>query len=61
MSQHRLHARCERRFHYFGMGGNFVAAMSDTLLVEEAMARVDLTVHVSTKLNHPHVAHGPRH
>jgi molybdopterin-dependent oxidoreductase alpha subunit len=43
---------------FFGMGGNFVSAMPDTLVVEEAMARAGLTVHVSTKLNRSHLAHG---
>jgi molybdopterin-dependent oxidoreductase alpha subunit len=43
---------------FFGMGGNFVSAMSDTLVVEEAMRGAALTVHVSTKLNRSHVAHG---
>ena len=41
-----------------GMGGNFVAAMSDTEVTEDAMRRADLTVHVSTKLNRSHVVHG---
>lgn len=43
---------------FFGMGGNYVSAMSDTLVVERAMAKADLTVHVSTKLNRSHLAHG---
>jgi molybdopterin-dependent oxidoreductase alpha subunit len=43
---------------FFGLGGNFVAAMSDTLVTEDALARADLTVHVSTKLNRSHVVHG---
>jgi molybdopterin-dependent oxidoreductase alpha subunit len=43
---------------FFGMGGNFVSAMPDTLVVEEAMSRASLTVHVSTKLNRSHVMHG---
>ncbi|WP_299049802.1 FdhF/YdeP family oxidoreductase [uncultured Nocardioides sp.] len=43
---------------FFGMGGNFVSAVPDTEVVEEAMAKASLTVHVSTKLNRSHVTHG---
>lgn len=43
---------------FFGMGGNFVSAMSDTTVTEAAMRNADLTVHVSTKLNRSHVVHG---
>jgi formate dehydrogenase major subunit len=43
---------------FFGMGGNFVSAAPDTHLTEEAMGNVDLTVHVSTKLNRSHVVTG---
>ena len=43
---------------FMAMGGNFVAAMSDTAAVEEGMARVDLTVQISTKLNRSHIATG---
>ena len=43
-----------------GMGGNFVSATPDTAVVEEAMGRVNLTVHVSTKLNRSHVVTGRR-
>lgn len=45
---------------FMGMGGNFVSATPDTEVVEAAMARVDLTVHVSTKLNRSHVVTGRR-
>ncbi len=45
---------------FFAMGGNFVAASPDTLVTEDAMRRVDLTVHVSTKLNRSHVVTGTR-
>ncbi|MGW9113595.1 FdhF/YdeP family oxidoreductase [Microbacterium sp. NPDC055683] len=45
---------------FFAMGGNFVSATPDTAVVEAAMASVDLTVHVSTKLNRSHVVHGRR-
>ncbi len=43
---------------FFAMGGNFVSAVSDTTVTEEAMRNADLTVHVSTKLNRSHVVHG---
>ncbi len=43
---------------FIGMGGNFVAAISDTSVTEEAFRRAALTVHVSTKLNRSHVVHG---
>lgn len=45
---------------FFAMGGNFVAASPDTGVTEEAMRRVGLTVHVSTKLNRSHVVTGAR-
>lgn len=45
---------------FFGLGGNFVSAMSDTHVTEEALRSADLTVHVSTKLNRSHVVHGRR-
>ena len=43
---------------FFAMGGNFVSAVSDTDVTEEAMRNAELTVHVSTKLNRSHVVHG---
>jgi molybdopterin-dependent oxidoreductase alpha subunit len=43
---------------FFAMGGNFVSAVSDTDVTEDAMRRADLTVHVSTKLNRSHVVTG---
>ncbi|QCW49346.1 FdhF/YdeP family oxidoreductase [Nocardioides dongxiaopingii] len=43
---------------FFGLGGNFVAAMSDTLVTEDALRKADLTVQVSTKPNRSHVVHG---
>ena len=43
---------------FFAMGGNFVSAVSDTDVTEEAMRTAELTVHVSTKLNRSHVVHG---
>ncbi len=43
---------------FFGLGGNFVGAMSDTAVTEDALLKADLTVQVSTKLNRSHVVHG---
>ncbi|GCD89620.1 FdhF/YdeP family oxidoreductase [Nocardioides sp. LS1] len=43
---------------FFGMGGNFVSAMSDTAVTEDALRQADLTVHVSTKPNRSHVVTG---
>ena len=43
---------------FFAVGGNFVAATPDTARTEEAMRGLDLTVHVSTKLNRSHVVTG---
>jgi molybdopterin-dependent oxidoreductase alpha subunit len=43
---------------FFAVGGNFVAATPDTVVTEAAMRKLDLTVHVSTKLNRSHVVHG---
>ncbi|MEV4689306.1 FdhF/YdeP family oxidoreductase [Microbacterium sp. LWH3-1.2] len=45
---------------FMSMGGNFVSATPDTAVVETGMARVGLTVHVSTKLNRSHVVTGRR-
>jgi molybdopterin-dependent oxidoreductase alpha subunit len=43
---------------FFALGGNFVAATSDTAVAESSMSNCDLTVHVSTKLNRSHLCHG---
>ncbi|MDG6103315.1 FdhF/YdeP family oxidoreductase [Dactylosporangium aurantiacum] len=43
---------------FIALGGNFVAAMSDTDVVTEAMRGAQLTVQISTKLNRSHVAAG---
>ena len=40
------------------MGGNFAAATPDSESVEQAMAKVGLTVQISTKLNRSHVITG---
>jgi molybdopterin-dependent oxidoreductase alpha subunit len=45
---------------FMGMGGNFVSATPDTAVVERGMAALELTVHVSTKLNRSHVVTGRR-
>ncbi|MEJ5944424.1 FdhF/YdeP family oxidoreductase [Pseudokineococcus basanitobsidens] len=43
---------------FVGMGGNFVSAAPDTEVVEAAMRRARLTVHLSTKLNRSHAVTG---
>ncbi|MGY4541526.1 formate dehydrogenase major subunit [Arthrobacter sp. UYNi723] len=43
---------------FVSMGGNFALACSDTEMLEAAMQRVGLTVHISTKPNRSHVVHG---
>jgi molybdopterin-dependent oxidoreductase alpha subunit len=43
---------------FFAMGGNFLSATPDTNYTAEAMRKVDMSVHVSTKLNRSHLVHG---
>ncbi|KQQ95582.1 hypothetical protein ASF62_03455 [Leifsonia sp. Leaf325] len=43
---------------WMGMGGNLVAAISDTTLAEAAMRGTEMTVQVSTKLNRSHAVIG---
>lgn len=43
---------------FFGLGGNFISAVPDTLYSAQAMANCNLTVHVSTKLNRSHLVTG---
>ncbi|TLM72785.1 FdhF/YdeP family oxidoreductase [Pseudarthrobacter sp. NamB4] len=43
---------------FIAMGGNFVGAMSDTQAAEAAMANTELSVQISTKLNHSHTVTG---
>ncbi|MCH4552875.1 FdhF/YdeP family oxidoreductase [Aestuariibaculum lutulentum] len=43
---------------FFGLGGNFISAVPDTLYSAEALANCNLTVHVSTKLNRSHLVTG---
>ncbi len=43
---------------FVSLGGNFVRAIPDTVRMEEAWARMRLTVQISTKLNRSHLVHG---
>lgn len=43
---------------FMGLGGNFARATPDSALIAAAMRRLDLTVHVATKLNHSHLLPG---
>lgn len=43
---------------FVGMGGNFAVATPDTPFTFRALSRCDLTVHISTKLNHSHTVVG---
>jgi formate dehydrogenase major subunit len=43
---------------FFAVGGNFVSAVSDTAVTEDAVRRTALSVHVATKLNHSHTVVG---
>ncbi|MEM9027618.1 MAG: FdhF/YdeP family oxidoreductase [Pseudomonadota bacterium] len=43
---------------FIGMGGNFARAVPDSQLVADAFGKLDLTVHVATKLNHGHLMPG---
>jgi len=45
---------------FMALGGNFVAAAPDTHATVEALRRMRLTVHVSTKLNRSHLVTGDR-
>jgi len=45
---------------FIGMGGNFVAAVPDKPLVQEAMRKLRLTVAATTKLNRGHLVHGKK-
>src|ERR1700760_3716689 len=40
------------------MGGNFAVAIPDWQMTQAALRNLDLTVHVSTKLNRSHLVHG---
>ena len=43
---------------FIGMGGNFARAVPDTDRTYRAMAQLDLTVGINTKLNRGHLIHG---
>ncbi|SFI13930.1 FdhF/YdeP family oxidoreductase [Halpernia frigidisoli] len=43
---------------FFGLGGNFLSATSDTKYTAKALQNCELTVHVSTKLNRSHLVTG---
>ncbi|RWR05701.1 FdhF/YdeP family oxidoreductase [Paenirhodobacter populi] len=43
---------------FVGLGGNFARATPDSALIAAAMDRLDLVVHIGTKLNHCHLLHG---
>ncbi|UOK69392.1 FdhF/YdeP family oxidoreductase [Ancylobacter polymorphus] len=43
---------------FIGLGGNFAAAIPDLARTQEALRRLDLTVHIATKLNRSHLVHG---
>ncbi len=43
---------------FIGLGGNFARATPDTSITEQALAKCELTVQISTKLNRSHLAVG---
>ncbi|MGC5163556.1 FdhF/YdeP family oxidoreductase [Rhodococcus sp. DT1] len=43
---------------FLGLGGNFVQSAPDTVVTSEAMSGIDMTVHISTKLNRSHLVCG---
>jgi molybdopterin-dependent oxidoreductase alpha subunit len=43
---------------FFGLGGNFLRAVPDTVAMESAWRRIGLTVHVATRLNRTHLVPG---
>ncbi|MBX4938943.1 FdhF/YdeP family oxidoreductase [Rhizobium binae] len=45
---------------FIGLGGNFARATPDSTLVEKALRRLKLTVHIATKPNHSHLMPGER-
>lgn len=54
-----INAMAEGRGNVFiGLGGNFAAATPDSAFTQDAMAKCDLTVHISTKLNRSHTVTG---
>lgn len=54
-----IHAMHDGRLKvFFGMGGNFISATPDTAYTAAGMRKLDLSVHVSIKLNRSHLVHG---
>ena len=43
---------------FVALGGNFAAAVPDWVRVQAAMRKLNLTVHIATKLNRSHLVHG---
>ncbi|MDE1182150.1 FdhF/YdeP family oxidoreductase [Paraburkholderia sp.] len=43
---------------FIGLGGNFAAAVPDWVRVQAAIRKLNLTVHIATKLNRSHLVHG---
>ncbi|HTE00285.1 MAG TPA: FdhF/YdeP family oxidoreductase [Mucilaginibacter sp.] len=43
---------------FFAMGGNFISATPDTNYTADGLRKMEITVHVSTKLNRSHLVHG---
>lgn len=43
---------------FVALGGNFIRAVPETVMMEEAWRKLRLTVQISTKLNRNHVIHG---
>jgi len=43
---------------FIGLGGNFVRAVPETVLMEAAWEKIPLTVQIATKLNRSHLVHG---
>ncbi|HTE18006.1 MAG TPA: FdhF/YdeP family oxidoreductase [Armatimonadota bacterium] len=54
-----IEAMPQGRIRFFmSIGGNFLSASPDTAMVADGLKRVDLAVHVTTKLNRTHVTAG---
>src|SRR6202012_1384989 len=43
---------------FIGLGGNFIRAVPETALLEDAWQRLALSVQIATKLNRSHLIHG---
>ncbi len=56
---HAIHAMHNGEVDFFmAMGGNFLQASPDTEMTDEALRRVEMAVHVATKLNRTHLVAG---